>query len=369
MDYVEHDTKMYDALNVPECPREERGILAPDIAQDKLEMLYRQLADLLLRLSTPSLPRIGALEQIDDFTWKVARRPLSMNMNELVRLGGLPRSKLPGLHTTFDTASSYLEALADLNLEHLIHQSNDAVESADDCRRKFIARKLFLKLAKDKRLTNPSLEKGPFKIWCDDLRPANILLNEDLQIVGVVDWEFTYAAPAEFTYAPPWWLLIEKPEYRPQGLEDWTSVFDYRLKTFLKVMKDCEDKAIQQGRLKEDQRLSGPMGQSWENGDFWIVYAVLHSFAFDTIYWQKIDPRFFGPIESPEEAWRERLDLLDAKEKEEMEDLVARKLEEMKSRVLAWDPDEYTVAFRQEMKERRERATEADEVDQSNGID
>jgi hypothetical protein len=41
--------------------------------------------------------------------------------------------------------------------------------------------------------------KGPFKIWCDDLRPANVLLNENMQIVGVVDWEFTYAAPAEFS--------------------------------------------------------------------------------------------------------------------------------------------------------------------------
>lgn len=49
-------------------------------------------------------------------------------------------------------------------------------------------------------------------------------------------------------------------------------------------MKDCEDKAIQQGCLKEDQRLSGPMAKSWENGVFWIVYEVLHSFAFDTIY-------------------------------------------------------------------------------------
>ncbi|KAF7718471.1 Aminoglycoside phosphotransferase domain-containing protein [Penicillium ucsense] len=325
MDYIEHETKMYNALNTPGCPTEERGTLDPNISEDKLEMLYRQLADILLRLSAPSLPQIGSLSQVDDFTWKVARRPLSINMNELVRLGGLPRSKLPDLHTTFNTASSYLEALADLNLEHLIYQRNDAVESADDCRRKFVARKLFRKLAKDKRLTNPSLEKGPFKIWCDDLRPANMLLDEKMQIFGVVDWEFTYAAP---------------------GIEDWTGVCDNRLKTFLKVMKDSEDIAIQQGRLTEDQRLSGPMGLSWENGDFWIMYAVLHSFAFDTICWQKIDPRFFGPTESPEEAWKERIDLLDEEEKDEMERLVARKLKEMNSRVLAWDPDESGITAR-----------------------
>lgn len=365
MDYVEHETKMYDALITPGCPTEERGILDPNIDEYRLEMLYGQLAGILLELSTPSLPRIGSLSQIDDFSWEVACRPLSMNMNELVRLGDLPRSKLP--NTTFNTASSYLEALADLNIEHLVHQRNDAVESADDCRRKFVARQLFRKLARDKRLTNTSLDKGPFKIWCDDLRPANILLNESMQIVGVVDWEFTYAAPVEFSYAPPWWLLIEKPEFWPKGIDDWTKVFDNRLKTFLRVMKNREDTAIQQGRLKENQRLSGPMQESWESGDFWIIYAVLHSFAFDAIYWQMIDPRFFGPTETPEEAWKERLDLLDEKEKDEMEQLVTRKLKEMETRILAWDPDEYTVAFRQKLKRRTEKENEeekanADEV-------
>jgi hypothetical protein len=85
------------------------------------------------------------------------------------------------------------------------------------------------------------------------------------------------------------------------------------------------------------------MQQSWDSGTFWIVYAALHSFALDAIYWQKIDPMFFKAAENPETAWKERLGLLDERESEEMEKLVARKLEEMKTRVLEWDPDEYTV--------------------------
>lgn len=366
MDFIEHHTKMYDVLNIPGCPKEERGILDPNINESKLETIYGQAAGILLQLSTPSLPQIGSLRQIDDFTWEVTDRPLPMNVNELVRLGDLPRSKVPD--TTFNTTPSYFEALAKLNIEHLVHQRNDAVESADDCRRKFVARQLFLKLAQDKRLTNPSLENGPFKIWCDDFRPANILLNNNSEIVGVVDWEFTYAAPVEFSHAPPWWLLIEKPEFWPKGLDDWTQVFDHRLKTFLKAMKNCEDTTMSQGRLHEDQRLSGPMQRSWDTGDFWIVYAVLHSYMFDEIYWQKIDPRFFSSTEteSPEEAWKERLHLLSEKEKNEMELLVARKLEEMKTRILAWDPDEYTVAYRRELDGQRarekEEKTKADEA-------
>jgi hypothetical protein len=87
-------------------------------------------------------------------------------------------------------------------------------------------------------------------------------MRDSTQIAGVVDWEFTYAAPVEFSYAPPWWLLIEKPEFWGKGIEDWIRVFGLRLKTFLKAMKDCENTAIQKGRLREDQRLSGPMYES-----------------------------------------------------------------------------------------------------------
>ncbi|CAG7935411.1 unnamed protein product [Penicillium nalgiovense] len=106
----------------------------------------------------PSLPHIGSLGQIDKFTWDVTRRPLTMNMNELVRIEGLPQSKLPDLNAAFDTSSSYMEALASINIEHSVHQRNDSVKSADDCRRKFVARQLFRKLARENKLTNPLLE-------------------------------------------------------------------------------------------------------------------------------------------------------------------------------------------------------------------
>ncbi|GKZ31071.1 hypothetical protein AbraIFM66950_011130 [Aspergillus brasiliensis] len=319
MSHIEHTTSMYDALNIPGCPVDVRGILDPDIDDDLLKMLYAELAKILPELSRPEFPLIGSLVQIDDFTWEVATRPLSMNMNELVRLGTLPRSKLPPVDATFSTTSSYIEALAQLNIQHLVHQRNDAVQSADDCRRKFIASQLFYKLAREKKLFHP---------------------HEHMGVAGVVDWEFTYAAPVEFSYAPPWWLLIEKPDQWCNGIENWSREFDRRLKTFLAAMWECEDR----DNLHREDRLSDEMQRSWESGEFWVVYAILHSFAFDAIYWHKIDRRFFGSTitEDASEAWKERLHLLDETQREEMERLVTKKLGEMDSRVLAWDPDEYT---------------------------
>ncbi|KAJ5174103.1 uncharacterized protein N7500_002034 [Penicillium coprophilum] len=341
MEYIDHVMDLSDVLNTPGFTIKDRPILDPHVDDAKLELLYGQFADILLQLSTLRLPRIGSLVQTDDFTWEVAQRPLSYNANELVRLGTLPRSKLPRVNETFQSALSYFNKLADLHLDHLTYQQNDAIDSADDCRRRYIARLLFRKLAKDGRFTTSSTDLGPFNIWCDDLRPSNVLINEHLQIVGVVDWDFTYAAPVEFSHAPPWWLLLEQPEYWPDGVEAWTKVYESRLQTFLKVLREQEDMAIDRGRLKDEQRLSTPMQQSWESGDFWVTYAARKNFAFDAVFWKKLDGRFFGPgTSTDDDRWKERIDLLTEDERANMEKVVEEKLEETTTRVLAWEPDE-----------------------------
>ncbi|KAL4964177.1 uncharacterized protein BDV14DRAFT_190481 [Aspergillus stella-maris] len=245
---------------------------------------------------------------------EVKRRPLSQAMNELVRLGASPREKLPRETTTFESATEYSENLAELHIAHLIHQRNDAIDSADDCRRKLVARHLFRKLTRERRLMKKwsSFDKDPFKLWCDDFSPANILMDEEEKIVGTLDWEFTYAAPQ-------------------------------RLQTFWRVMRSQEYDAIEQGWLKTEQRLSEAMRDSWKSGNFWISYAARNSFAFDLIYWRKIDQRFFGDISCPaEDVWRHRLDLLESGERAEKENIAIRKVEEMNNRELVWDPDDYT---------------------------
>ncbi|RAK93767.1 hypothetical protein BO79DRAFT_224229 [Aspergillus costaricaensis CBS 115574] len=306
-----HDTKMYDALNAPECPKEACGMLDPHVNEAKLEAIFSEATSRLLQLSRPSLPWIGSLNQVDDFTWEVTKRPLSMAMNTLIQLRSLPQSKL--LTTIFDTTSSCFELLAELHIAHLVNQHDDAVDSADDCRRKIVARYLFRKPARECRLTQrlACFDKGPFKIWCDDFRPANILMNEELKIV------------VGFSFAPPWWLLIEKPEYWPRGLDDWCHEYERRLQTFLGATRYKEDKLIGQGSLKSTQRLSDMMQHSWESGDFWIASAARNNFAFDL-------------------NWKQTLDFLGPDERVEIERFLATKLGEMKTRELAWDPDDYT---------------------------
>ncbi|KAJ5717400.1 hypothetical protein N7488_003046 [Penicillium malachiteum] len=353
MDYIDHKRNMSDALETPES-QQERPEFNPNISVTKLKSLYRELANIVFSLFTISANKIGSMKQTGRSGWEVAYRPLSFSMNEIVRLGTLPQLELPT--ATYDKASLYLEALAELHISHLKYQRNDAIDSADDCRRKFVARFLFRKLIRDPELRDkwmsPSHNDGPFPVWCDDFRPENVLIDEAEKVIGVVDWEFTYTAPVQFSHAPPWWLLLEKPEYWDKGLDDWCTEYERRLSVFLEAMRDCEENVFRSRneRPEESQRLSSRMRDSWESGDFWIMYAARNNFAFDAIYWKKIDQRFFGPTENAGDedicdVWKKRLDLLEPDEKEIIETFVDRKLKETETRPLSWDPDQYTLEY------------------------
>ncbi|KAK4119695.1 hypothetical protein N657DRAFT_581098, partial [Parathielavia appendiculata] len=55
---------------------------------------------------------------------------------------------------TFQTADKWYTALAEMHIATLVFQHNDMVEFEDDCKTKSVARQLFLRLAKQGRLSN-----------------------------------------------------------------------------------------------------------------------------------------------------------------------------------------------------------------------
>jgi hypothetical protein len=103
-------------------------------------------------------------------------------------------------------------------------------------------------------------------------------------LVAGIDWEFTYSATVEFSHAPCWWLLIEQPEYWPDGIDEWVMAYEPRLQTLLTALREREDALILAGRLEDRRRLSGHMQKSWDSGDFWVTYAARKGFAFDVVF-------------------------------------------------------------------------------------
>lgn len=297
--------------------------LDPDVSKSDLEIAYSGMAQILLELSKPVFKYIGGL-QWDSGKWRVAKRPLTLNMNELVRVGNFPPNKFVDCNHTFESASEYFQQLAEQQFLHLKYQRNDAVTDEDDCRKKYLARCLFRQIAQ--RVT---VQHGRYHLYCDDLRPSNVLvMKSGWKVTGVIDWEYTYVAPAEFTYSAPWWLLFESPE--AWDLNNFMIRYRPRLQLFLRVLRVHEDERIRQGSLRESQRLSDRMAQSIESGLFWFCLAARKSFMFDEIYWAFLDEQYFGPLSSLDD----RVSLLTQNERDQMKDFVQAKMQQRKERKL-----------------------------------
>lgn len=113
-----------------------------------------------------------------------------------------------------------------------------------------------------------------------------------MRIIAVIDWEFTYAAPAKISHSPPWWLLLELPQEWPRRIANWKATYEPRLETFLRVLKHQEDTAIANGSLMDEQRLSERMRESWERCDFCVNYETRKSWALDAV-WPMMEEKFF----------------------------------------------------------------------------
>ncbi|PBP19675.1 Phosphotransferase [Diplocarpon rosae] len=357
--YIKHQHSMSTALNATNDDPDRPFVLDPSISEDFLEDLYRKVATCLLELSEHTFPRIGSLVESGEGSFSVTARPITRNMNDMLQLAGIPRSILPPQEKTYETANEYYTALANMHLAQLVFQHNDLVTSADDCRNKYVARQIFRRLATEGKLTTFGFQgdnwsaqskilstisspapanTDSFRLYCDDLRAGNILLDDSDNIAAVIEWEYRYAAPSQFSFDPPWWLVLDAPDMWDAGIADWARFYEPRMKIWLSAMQKAEAQAPARLDTRSvEVPLSTYMRESWETGRFWLSYAARNSWAFDALFWAFLDERFFGVRQDgvPRNGlWKTRLHLLSKAEKVAMENLVERKMDEAKERKL-----------------------------------
>jgi hypothetical protein len=145
LQHVESRGSMSARLTTPNDDPSVTHVLNPDVAEGTLLDLWGKATDCLVQLSRLTFPRIGALVEVHGEggsagSYAVAGRPITHNMTDMVRLANVPRAVLPPKGTTYGTADQWYVALAEMHLAQLVFQHNDVVESADDCRNKFVAR-------------------------------------------------------------------------------------------------------------------------------------------------------------------------------------------------------------------------------------
>ena len=200
-------------------PCQETTTLNPRIPMSTLRSAYFGMAEVLLELSKSEF-FVYWSNQTGSLRWLDCAQ--TFNKNRLAQFSNIPHDIFERQH--FSNAADYFGELAQQHFYHLELQRKDAVTDESDCRKKYIARCLFRKLSRE---ISRERCNGPFRLYCDDLSPSNVLVDASkLAVTGVIAWEFAYAAPVEFTYATPWWLVLERPE-------DWECDLDQFLVHFM----------------------------------------------------------------------------------------------------------------------------------------
>ncbi|OQE07847.1 hypothetical protein PENVUL_c012G08199 [Penicillium vulpinum] len=299
MDYVK-GTLLSTVLKKPD---QEDMVLNPDIDKTILDKIYYQIAHYIFQLSQLAFTWIGAISKDPTSSaWHVTGRPLTYNMNELATVSGYPEDKFPT--APFDRASEYLRSVANEHLTHLWTQRNlaDNPEIAQKRTIPRIADYLYL-----------SVTTCDHRIWLID--------PQTLEMTAVLDFEFTNAMPAEFTYDPPWWLLLAGPEVWLErcSMEGFVTLYEPRMEQFLRALERVENETAVECEQPGGLALSARMRDSWNIGRFWFDYAARKSFDVDSIYWAALHDEGAG------------VELLDEKVRAEMESFTRIKMEQLKA--------------------------------------
>lgn len=295
---------MSEILRREKESEEDDDILDPDIDSQTLEILYGQMADILLELWKLDFDLIGSL-RLDEDTGKpsIQGPPLTHQTNELIRTHSVSAIDCAP-STIFHSSADYIFSLLQQQSIHLEQQRN-AISDAEDGRLKFTARHLMKSIALN-FVSRFDDNHGPFKLFSDDFCPHNVLVDESThQVTAVIDWEFCYAAPAQFAGSIPWWLLLQRPHEIMNDTDCDTFLAHYlpQAEIFLRLLeeKEVEEKFKQMDITRP--RLSARMRQSIHDRSAWFIYACRKVLYVDLVYWNMLDEYCWGPVSE----WEERI--------------------------------------------------------------
>lgn len=161
--------KMSDVLRKDDTDG-KNDVLNPDLDKDTLMHLYGEMAKILLELWKLDFDAIGSLSTHDETPRPIGGHPLTLDMNESIRTCGLD-DYTP--NRTYYSSTDYISSLLQRQSTQLEGQRNSVYDS-EDCRDIYTCRHLMKAVALHFISTKDDF--GPFKLFCDDLCPGNVLV-------------------------------------------------------------------------------------------------------------------------------------------------------------------------------------------------
>ncbi|TQV95355.1 Protein kinase-like domain [Cordyceps javanica] len=294
-----------------------RKFLASAPPKELLSTIYQQIAFFYLELYRVPFAGIGSVAKNKTTGQWSMRRPLTIDMHELVLgISNFPTNDWPSeafldakdyLDFVWDQQSKQLWSLRNLNTscEQQAAEGHDPPLSSEDIAAlRYQARHHFKQLSNSPEFRLRD-NLGPFRAFNPDLDTRNMTVDTKTgKILGVFDLEFTNAMPAQFACDPPLSLFKVLPgSALDRGYFAWfLHMYEPVLEQFLDAMRREELKLGDE--LCGQTPLSSLMRNSWETKRVWFNFGLTHSDYVDAIFWAVLHDLHPGgiPPELPAEV-------------------------------------------------------------------
>ncbi|KAJ6110345.1 hypothetical protein N7486_002580 [Penicillium sp. IBT 16267x] len=275
MDFID-GVSLSDLLKDPNAERPSR-VMRGDISDSDIGVIYGQLANFLLQLFKLDFDRIGSLPSPQaEAQSPTPPRPLTYKAHSILQNGGV--NTFGDRAQGFATTTEYFQCVVGQDWEQLVHQPNSTV-GLYDAQNKYVAFKVLKSLIGE--LVNAKYDRSKFKLICDDLGLANLIVHgrEDLTVVGVVDLEWSYIGPAQLFGSAPWWLLQDRPvnstwDYEGDEPPKIAARYFKCLEIFIRILE--EEEAKMPGH--EERELSSLVKWSQASGAMWLHMLLSSGF-------------------------------------------------------------------------------------------
>ncbi|BCS25384.1 uncharacterized protein APUU_50095A [Aspergillus puulaauensis] len=181
-----------------------KGNKLSDLLDAILDVPYRRknffddLADIMLRLRSAPMDRIGSLTVRED-TVSIANRPFTKHLAAWDSEGipTIPREE------TFKTVESYIMALLECH-DNAIRRQGNAIRHLADGQSQLS--NILMMRALFNQFTDKRYRKGPFVLTLTNLTTHNIMVDRHGHITSLINLNWACSLPVEML-TPPYWLV------------------------------------------------------------------------------------------------------------------------------------------------------------------
>ncbi|KAJ4321998.1 hypothetical protein N0V84_005045 [Fusarium piperis] len=255
------------------------------LPQDQRARFYTSLADVYIQLRRLTFPMTGSLtrQQGGGFAVRQALATIDLNRQELEGFQPSDIQAAQNPNAIFSSANEYTAMLLQL-AANAFNNSRSIISSQEQGEDALYHQDLFRRFATEQWLDRGA-DAGPFVLVHGDLQPFNILVDKNMEIVSVLDWEWSRVAPCQY-FLPPLWLT---------NIDTTVLAWEFAYNHYLERFKDFL--AIVEGREKErcgDTLLSAEWSKAKRDGGFLVANALENCTDMDWFANRFIGWRWYG---------------------------------------------------------------------------